>query len=115
VSRTLSVVSRVNLAGFTWTAAGLLTPDTTNGNYAANDGATYLLLVADATPRTCTVTTPTVLGGFAVTDDVISVAASTSGMYGPFPQEVFGPQLLLDFSSTALKFLVLSLLPDVRA
>lgn len=115
MSRTLINTKRVTTAGVSWVAADLVAPDIANGNYAANDGGTYLLLVADASARTCTVTTPvTVGGGFAVADDPIAVPASGFTIAGPFPREVFGPQLLLDFSNVALKCLVFSWVPELR-
>jgi hypothetical protein len=114
MARTLIVPKRVTLAGYTWVTADLVTPDVPNGNYALNDGMTFLYLVSDGSARTVTVTTPATLSGFAVADDVISIAANTFGQYGPFPVAAFGPQLLLDFSNTALKCLVLSYLPEVR-
>ncbi len=114
MARTLIPTKRVNLAGFVWLASDLVTPDVANGNYAANDGMTYVLLVADGSPRTCTVTTPVTLGSFAVADDPLAVAANQSGLFGPFPLALFGPQLLLDYSNAALKTLILSLLPELR-
>lgn len=115
MARTLIPTKRVTIAGVTWVAADLVTPDLVNGNYALNDGQTYLLLVPDANARSVTVTTPTTYGSFAVADPVLAVAASQSGMFGPFPTPQFGPQLLLDFSNALLKCLVLSLLPEVRS
>lgn len=115
MARTLITPKRVtSLAGLTWVAADLFTPDTANGNWSPNDGQTFLYLAADGTPRTCTVTTPVTTGGFAVADDPLVVPANAWGLFGPFPYAVFGPQLMLDFSNVALKGLVLSLLPEVR-
>lgn len=116
MSRTLIPAKRVTTGGIAWVAADLVAPDIANGNYAANDGATYVLLVADGTPRTCTVTTPTTVGmpPLAVADEVISVPANASALAGPFPREQYGAQLLLDFSNVALKALIFSWLPEVR-
>lgn len=116
MARTLMPPKRVTTGGLTWVAADLLTPDTANGNYTANDGATYLYLVADASIRTVTVTTPATVGtlSLAVADEVITVPASGFALAGPFPREIYGPQLLLDFSNVALKCLPLSWLPEVR-
>src|SRR5262245_57195158 len=105
MARTLLATKRVTTGGLTWVAADLLVPDTANGNYAANDGATMLYLVGDGSIRTCTVVTPTTVGslGLAVADEVITVPASGFAVAGPFPREVYGSQLLLDFSNVALK------------
>lgn len=114
MARTLITPKRVTLSGYTWTSADLVTPDVTNGNYALNDGMTSLYLVSDGSSRTVTVTTPVTVGPFAVADQLITVPANSFAQYGPFPLDVFGPQLLLDFSNTALKCLLLSYLPEVR-
>jgi hypothetical protein len=115
VARTLITPKRVTLSSYVWTTADLVTPDVANGNYAINDGMTFLYLVSDGSTRTVTVTTPVTVNGFAVADDPISIAANSFGQYGPFPVAAFGPQLLLDFSNTALKCLLLSYLPEVRS
>lgn len=116
MSRTPIPTKRVTTGGVTWVAADLVAGDVANGNYAANDGATYVYLVADGSVRTCTVTTPTTAGvpPLAIADEVITVPASGFALAGPFPRELYGPQLLLDFSNTALKALVFSWLPEVR-
>lgn len=115
MSRTLAATKRVTTAGITWVAADLITPDTANGNYAANDGGTMLLFVADGSSRTFTVVTPATLGGLAVADlGPVTVPANATAMAGPFPREVYGPQVLFDVSNAALKCLVLSWLPELR-
>lgn len=114
MARTLAATKRVRLSGFTWVTADLLTPDTSNGNYALNDGATVVFLANGSNSRTLTVTTPDTVLGLAVADQVYSLTANQFDLAGPFPVETFGPQLLLDFSANDLKFLVFSLLPEVR-
>jgi len=115
MARTMTPVKRVTTAGLTWVTADLITPDTTNGNWAPNDGATYLYFAADGSARTFTVVTPATLGGLAVADlGPVTVPASGWGMAGPFPREVYGPQVLFDVSNAALKCLVLSWLPETR-
>jgi hypothetical protein len=115
MARTLAAAKRVRLSGFTWVAADLITPDTSNGNYAFNDGATVVYVANGSSTRTLTVTTPDTIYGLAVADQVYSFTANQFALVGPFPQETFGPQLLLDFSANDVKFLVLSLLPEVRS
>jgi len=114
MARTKATTRRVKLDGSFWVAADLVTPDTSNGNYADNDGATVVYLANGANTRTLTVTSPDTVYGLAVADKVYTVTANQFGIAGPFPLETFGPQLLLDFSATDLKFLVFSLLPEVR-
>lgn len=114
MARTLITTKRIRLAGFTWVAADLVTPDTSNGNYALNDGATVVYLANGASTRTLTVTTPDTINGLAVADQVYSLTANQFDLVGPFPVETFGPTLIMDFSATDLKCLVFSLLPEVR-
>lgn len=116
MSRTLVPTRRVSIAGYTWVAADLSTPDTSNGNYAANDGCTFLYFAADGSSRTYTVVTPSTLGGLAVAElGPVTVPANSFTQVGPFPREIYGPQILFDVSNAALKVLALSWLPELRA
>lgn len=114
MARTKAATRRIRFNGSPWVAGDLLTPDTANGNYADNDGATVIYLANGASTRTLTVTSPDTVYGLAVADKVYSLTANQFDFVGPFPLETFGPQLLLDFSANDLKFLVFSLLPEVR-
>lgn len=117
MARTKATVHRVTrTTGDTWTTAGLVAGDATNGNYVDNDGATLVLVYnAHATlARTVAFVTSETVDGGAVGDLSQSVPALTYGIYGPFPRSIYGVQLAIDPQTTDVKLRALSYLPEVR-
>ncbi len=75
----ISVGSGVDVAG-----------DSANGNEFINDGVTFLLVRnTDVSPRSITFKGPFAVDGTSVTDVVVSISASTSKFFGPFPVRIF--------------------------
>ncbi len=119
MARTLLALRRVDYATNVqhWLLANEIAPDVANGNYAPNDGATLIFVHNNngSSSRTVTVTTPGTVGqGLAIADETYTFALNEFGFIGPFPQSIFGPQLLIDVSANDCKLLLFSVLPVVR-
>lgn len=88
------------------------TGDPTNGHVIANDGATMLVL------RNITSGGPTVSVLVPVGYDqnltagprIYTLSASATSYTGVFPVEFYGPQLMVDVSSSNVRIVALSLL-----
>jgi hypothetical protein len=90
---------RLDRTVFTANGSGT-TLDSVNGNYVANDGATFLELHNGAgSPRTVSVEVPgDVDSDLPVTSRQYTVAAGATGKTAFFPRGVYGNQLIVDVS-----------------
>lgn len=89
------------------------TGDPTFGHVAANDGMTILELQNSGMDvQTVQVATPdNVDSDLAVADRTLPLTAGASGVLrGTFPVNVYGPQLIIDVSSTDVKMRAYTLL-----
>ena len=67
--------------------SGLNIPDT---HKVRNDGQTFIRVVnGGGSPAVVTIATPTKVGGNAIADRVVSVAAGTEQNIGPFPPGIY--------------------------
>lgn len=95
----------ISTAGLSIAAAALSSPDGTNGNKFLSNGKTALRVQnAGGAPITVTVETPVTVGGLAVSDLTVSVAATTGDvLIGPFGPEFLQPgtqDVFVSFSGT---------------
>lgn len=96
-------VNKVTIAGLTPVTE--VAADNVNGNHiAANDGSNVWLEVTNGGGASATVTlvTSATVGGRAVTDDVITIAAAGKRMIGPFPTDLFGAQPVIQCSASTV-------------
>lgn len=82
--------------------ASTLTAVTSAGDTFANDGSTMMVLNnANATSvYVATVVTGQTYGGYAVADQTVSLAASTTLVVGPFPVAVFGKTITMTWAGS---------------
>jgi len=108
MARTAIAATQITLAGITLNVAGGSAADVANGNYISTDNnGTSLFVLANNTggsPYTVTFVTPgTSPGGYAVSDEVKTLAAGDIKLYGPFPLADFTKQLQIDTQNAAVK------------
>lgn len=86
------------------------TLDSVNGNYAVNDGATFLQLTNGAVvSRDVTVLVPEdVDADLPVTPRTYTLSAGQTGKTGIFPRETYGSQLLVDVSGASVTVIAFS-------
>lgn len=80
--------------------------DPTNGHYLQNSGKTKLLVEntnGSATARTVTFKFYRTVDGSAVEDRAESIPAGETQVFGPFPTDDYGTQLLIDVDNAELK------------
>lgn len=80
--------------------------DTVNGNSVAGLTKQTIITVRNADaggPHTVTFLTNAEVGGFAVADHPIAIAASTTRKFSGFDPKVFGRTLVIEVDSTQLK------------
>jgi hypothetical protein len=75
------------------------TPLSLADNYiVANTGRTFLHVVnGGGSPTNVTIVTPRTVGGLAVADRVVAVAAGAEAFIGPFPVSVYSSSLDVSF------------------
>jgi hypothetical protein len=89
--------------GKTLTAAAAC--DATNGNQVRNTHSLQLTLKnTDASSATVVFTTPGTVGGFAVEDYTVTLAAGDSKVFGGFDAAVFGGTLVFKASTASVTF-----------
>lgn len=98
-----SALTIVSLAKFSVGVAdvGFEAADQSNGNSAANDGFTFLIIAnADASSKTCTVTAVANNKNYntAITK-ALTVAAGDTGIMGPFPESIFSTSLAISWDA----------------
>lgn len=77
--------------------------DTTNGNSAANSGATILRVQnTDTASHVLTLLTPVTEDGLALADDTRTIPASSTKWIGRLPEAVFGSTLKMTSTSNLL-------------
>lgn len=109
MARTAVVAQKIVLAGITPSATDGVAADVANGNYVDVDNNGTTLFVAakntGGSPYTVTFVTPGTsgAGGYAITDEVKTLAAGDTKWYGPFPQSDFSKQLQIDVQNAAVK------------
>lgn len=87
--------------------------DVTNGNVSPNDGATFLVVLSgDTNPHGITVTVVSGVDGLTAGPRPYTIPGSASGkqMFGPFPLQWYGSQLLYNVDSAQLKVSLYSVL-----
>lgn len=82
-------------------AVGYESADQANGNSAANDGATFLLVNnGDSSSHVLTVTAVAGPANYnTALTKTLTVAAAGTGIAGPYPVEIFSNSLLIDWDS----------------
>lgn len=93
------------------TRAGVTLPaeqngDAVNGHYLQNSGKTKLLVRNSngaATPRVVSFRFSKTVDGSTVTARAETVAAGDTQVFGPFPTDDYGTQLLIDVDNAELK------------
>jgi hypothetical protein len=103
MARALIQFARLTRTAITLTPTAT-TLDNVNGNYSANDGATFLELNnGSAGTRTVSVEVPEdVDSDLPVSSRTYTLLAGQVGKTGIFPREVYGSQLLVDVSGTGV-------------
>jgi hypothetical protein len=109
MARTAIAATQITLGGITPSATDGVAADVANGNYISTDNNGTTLWVAakntGGSPYTVTFVTPGTsgAGGYAVSDEVKTLAAAEVKWYGPFPQSDFSKQLQIDVQNAAVK------------
>lgn len=104
-----AALAPTELAGTGGVAFSETAGDTVNGHTTPNDGHVYVFCrnASGATPYDITFLTQQTVDGLAVADKVVSMAASQSRLFGPFPREAYGADLLIDVAHLDLKLVAL--------
>lgn len=86
MARTLIASTKLSIAGIATTLGAAHT----DGNMFVNSGRTFVVVNnADVAEKTFTFQTPRTEGGNAVDELIITVAASTERLIGPFPPATY--------------------------
>jgi hypothetical protein len=109
MARTAIAATQITLAGIVLNVAGGTAADAVNGNYIStdNNGSTLFILANNTggSPYTVTFVTPGThgAGGYAITDEIKTLAAGDIKLFGPFPLSDFSKQLQIDTQNAAVK------------
>ncbi len=78
--------------------------DPVNNHYVVNTGKTKLLIRnSGATPRTVTIRLFRTVDGQSVTSKTKAIPAGETHVFGPYPKNDYGTQLLIDVDNAELK------------
>lgn len=112
-ARTQVAVTSVSRTAITAVPAPNTAPDTVNGNFVLNDGATVLVLLNGdgAASHTLTVQLASGVDGQSVTPRTYTVPISGIRQWvGPFPLQFYGSTLNFNLDSTQVSVQAVSLL-----
>lgn len=112
MARTALTPVKITLAGISPSGSDGVAGDAANGNYCdGNNGSTMFVAAKNTsvdTAYTLTFVTPGTAGqgGYAIIDEIKTIAFGVTKWYGPFPLSDFTSQLQMDVQNAAIKLQV---------